>query len=63
LHNRENLPLLLAGHGCGTLTPGRHVRYPRGTPLANLFLSLLDRVGVKLDRIADSTDRLPSLTA
>jgi hypothetical protein len=62
LHNRENLPVLLAGGGGGTLTSGRHVRYPRGTPLANLFLSLLDRVGVKLERVADSTGRLPNLT-
>jgi hypothetical protein len=62
LHNRENLPVLLAGGGGGTISGGRHVRYPRGTPLANLFLALLDRVGVKLDRLADSTGLLPNLT-
>lgn len=61
LHNRENLPILLAGGGGGTLHGGRHVDY-RGTPLANLYLSLLDRVGVSLDRVADSTERLPQLT-
>jgi hypothetical protein len=61
LHNRENLPILLAGGGGGTIHGGRHVRYG-GVPLANLFLSLLDRVGVELDRVADSTSRLPHLT-
>lgn len=44
------------------LSAGRHVNHG-GVPLANLYLSLLDRVGVKLDRVADSTDRLPQLTA
>jgi hypothetical protein len=61
LHNRENLPILLAGGGGGTIQGGRHVRYG-GVPLANLFLSLLDRVGVELDRVADSTGRLSNLT-
>jgi uncharacterized protein DUF1552 len=62
LHNRENLPILLAGGGGGTITGGRALRYPQGTPFANLFLSLLDRVGVPLERIADSTGRLPGLS-
>ena len=60
LHNRENLPILLAGGGGGTIQGGRHVNYG-STPLANLYLSLLDRVGVKLDRVADSTGPLPRL--
>lgn len=62
LHNRENLPILLAGGGGGTIQGGRHVRCG-GVPLANLFLSLLDRVGVEVDRVADSFGRLPHLTA
>jgi hypothetical protein len=62
LHNRDNLPLLLAGGGGGAITGGRHVRYPQGTPFANLFLSLLDQVGVPMERIADSTGRLPGLS-
>src|SRR4029077_2948690 len=44
LHTRNNLPILLAGGGGGTIASGRHVRYSRGTPLANFHLSLLDRV-------------------
>jgi hypothetical protein len=60
LHNRDNLPILLAGGGGGTLQGGRHEDYG-GTPLADLYLSLLERVGVKLDRVADSTGLLPRL--
>ena len=54
-HNRENLPLILAGRACGTIDSGRHIVYPPGTPAANLHLSMLDRAGLRLDRIADST--------
>ena len=46
-HNHNNLPVLLAGRGGGTLTPGRHVRYKRNTPMCNLFLSMLDRMEVE----------------
>jgi hypothetical protein len=60
-HNHDELPILLAGKGQGTIATGRHVRYPRGTPLCNLFLSMLDRVGVKEERIGDSTGRLSDL--
>ncbi|HUR38256.1 MAG TPA: DUF1552 domain-containing protein, partial [Planctomycetota bacterium] len=60
-HNHDELPILLAGKGQGTIATGRHVRYPRGTPLCNLFLSMLDRVGVKEERLGDSTGRLPDL--
>ena len=60
-HNHDNLPILLAGKGGGTLTSGRHVRYPRETPLTNLYLSMLDRVGVPIDSFGDSTGRLQDL--
>lgn len=62
-HSRANLPLVLAGKGGGQVRPGRHLRFPKATPFANLYLSLLDAVGVKLDRIADSTGRLAGLSA
>jgi len=61
-HNHDNLPVLLAGKGGGTLTTGRHLVYPHETPITNLYLSMLDRLGVQLDRFGDSTGRLPSLT-
>ena len=42
-HNHDDLPILLAGGGCGTLKPGRHIRYPNETPLTNLWLAMLNR--------------------
>jgi hypothetical protein len=61
-HNHDNLPILLAGSGCGTLKPGRHVAYSKETPLANLYLSMLDRIGVPLESHGDSTGRLEGLS-
>lgn len=60
-HNHEDLPVLMAGGGAGTLKTGRHLRYARNTPMANLFLSMLDRTGVKVERFGDSTGRLDNL--
>jgi hypothetical protein len=57
-HLHENLPTVLAGRGCGTLKPGRHVRYPAETPMANFFVSMLDRMGVPVDSMGDSTGKL-----
>jgi hypothetical protein len=57
-HDPRNIPLLLAGSGAGTLKGGRHIRYPKETPLANLHLTLLDKFGVRIERIGDSTTRL-----
>lgn len=62
-HNHDDLPILLAGGGCGTLSTGRHVKYANGTPLNNLWLSLLDRMEVSLDGLGDSTGKLPGLKA
>jgi hypothetical protein len=60
-HNHDELPILLAGRGGNTIRAGRHLRYPRETPLMNLFLSLLDRMGAPVPRLGDSTGRLPGL--
>jgi hypothetical protein len=57
-HDPRNIPVLLAGGGAGHLKGGRHIRYPKETPLANLHLTLLDKFDVKLDRIGDSTGRI-----
>jgi hypothetical protein len=59
-HLHENLPILLAGRG-GGLKPGRHIVYPKGTPMANLHLTLLDRFGVEPEKIGDSTGKLEQL--
>ena len=60
-HNHDDLPVLLAGGGGGTLDPGRHVAFESGTPLCNLYTSLLDRMDVPVDRFGDSTGRLSGL--
>ena len=57
-HDPRNIPLVLAGGGAGQLKGGRHIRYPKETPLANLHLTLLDKMGVHWDRIGDSTGRV-----
>ena len=61
LHDHVNLPILVAGGAAAGLRGGRHVRYENGTPLANLHLTLLDRVGVKLDQFGDSTGTIDTL--
>lgn len=57
-HLHENLPVIVAGRGGGTLDPGRHVRVGDGTPMTNLYLSLLDRMGAPAEKIGDSTGKL-----
>jgi hypothetical protein len=61
-HNHDDLPVVLVGRGGGTLRTGRHVRYESETPMCNLFLSLLDRMGATVDELGDSTGRLPKLS-
>ena len=56
-HNHDDLPILLLGKGGGTLKSGRHITYPKETPLMNLYLSLLDRMGVAVENQGDSTGR------
>jgi hypothetical protein len=60
-HTHEDLPVLLAGRG-GGFRLGRHVVYPTNTPMTNLYLTLLDRIGVLEDKIGDSTGRIEHLT-
>jgi hypothetical protein len=60
-HNHDDLPILLMGKGGGTVVAGRHLVYPRNTPLMNLYLSLLDRVGAHEPSFGDSTGRLSGL--
>jgi hypothetical protein len=60
-HTHVNLPIILAGGGGGTLTPGRYVKFD-GKPMSNLYLSMADRLGVTgLSRFGDSTDRLAGI--
>jgi hypothetical protein len=57
-HAPSDIPIVLAGGGAGTLKGGRHVRFKLDTPLANLHLTLLDKFGVHIDSLGDSTGRL-----
>jgi hypothetical protein len=61
LHDHENLPILVAGGAACGMRGGRHIQYKNGTPLANLHLTLLDRVGVRLDAFGDSNGKIEDL--
>ncbi len=61
LHDHENLPILVAGGAATGLKGGRHIRYKEGTNLANVHLTLLDRVGIHLDSFVDSTGKVEDL--
>lgn len=60
-HVPENLPIVLAGGANGALSGGRHIKFAKGTPLANFHLTLLDLLGVPVDKHGNSTGRV-SLT-
>ena len=60
-HDHDNLPILVAGGAACGLKGGRHIHYENGTPLANLHLTLLDRVGVHLESFADSNGKVEDL--
>lgn len=60
-HNHDNLPVLFAGKAGGAFRQGRHVVYSRGTPMTNLYLSMLDRFGVPVEKLGDSTGKLQGL--
>ncbi len=60
-HNHDDLPIMFAGKGGGTIKTGRHVKYTNGTPLNNLFLSMLDRLGIPAETLGDSTGKLQQL--
>jgi hypothetical protein len=61
VHDHINLPVLVAGGAAGGMKGNRHIRYEKSTALANLHLTLLDKVGVKLDHFADSNRKLDEL--
>ncbi len=61
LHDHVKLPILVAGGAATGLRGGRHIKYEKGTPLANLHMTLLDRVGVHLDSFGDSDGSIDGL--
>ncbi len=63
LHECTNLPTVIAGRAAGRLKTGQHVRYPTGTPIANLWVTLANIMGIKQDRFGDSTGPLQEIEA
>jgi len=63
VHDHVNLPTIVAGGGAGRMKGGRHITYAEPTPLANLHLTLLEKVGVRLETFADSKGKIDELLA
>jgi hypothetical protein len=57
-HSHIDLPLVLVGGGAGTLKGGRHLRFPKDTPMNNLHMAMLEKVGVPVDQFGDATGRV-----
>ena len=60
-HNHDDLPVLVAGRGGKKYPTGKHIVYPNNTPMNNLFITMLDSVGVKIEKLGDSTGKLQGL--
>ena len=58
MHTNQSLPVLLVGGAGGKIKGGRHLVYPKGTPMTNLYLSMLDTLGIRTDKLGDSTGKL-----
>lgn len=61
-HNHDDLPVLVVGGASGQLQPGRHLRYADETPMANLYLNVLEYAGVPTEKLGDSTGKLEYLS-
>ena len=57
-HSHIDLPLVVVGGGAGRLKGGRHLRFPKDTPMNNLHMSLLEKVGVDVEKFGDATGKL-----
>lgn len=60
-HNHDDLPIAVFGRAGGALQTGQHRRFPKETPLTNLYLSMLDIVGAQVDHFSDSTGQLDAI--
>jgi hypothetical protein len=61
VHNHVDLPIVVAGGAAGRVRGGRHIKYAEPAPLANLHLTMLDAVGVRLDSFQDSTGKIDTM--
>jgi hypothetical protein len=57
VHNHFPLPMAIVGGGMGRIKGNRHLRYPDKTPLANMHLTILDRIGVPMETFGDATTK------
>jgi hypothetical protein len=62
LHEHKNLPTLVAGRLGGAFETGRHIAYPENTPMSNVLVTMLDKAGVPIERLGDSTGRLDGMS-
>lgn len=62
-HEHLDLPTVLCGHGGGSIKGGRHHQFSKGTPMSNLFMTMMDNMGVQPERIGDSTGKVEHLTS
>ena len=58
LHIYTDLPTLVAGRAGGAIEPGSHIKSPEGTPIANLWISMINAMGLKMESLGDSTGKL-----
>jgi hypothetical protein len=61
-HTHHDLPIVLAGGGAGQIQGGRHIRYPKETPMNNLLITVLGKAGVPAEKLGDSTGQLTELS-
>ena len=61
-HFHDDLPILLAGGRSAGVRGGQYIRYPKGTPLTNLHLAVLERLGFPVEKLGDSTGKMVGLT-
>ena len=61
-HTHHDLPLVLVGGAAGQIKGGRHIRYPKETPMNNLLLTMLDKAGVRAEHLGDSTGEVEYLS-
>lgn len=61
-HTHHDLPLVLVGGAAGQIKGGRHLRYPKETPMNNLLVTMLDKAGVPLERLGDSTGKVENIS-
>lgn len=61
-HTHHDLPVVLAGAGNGSIKPGRHIKYASETPMANLFVTMLEKMNVRMDTLGDSNGKLGYLS-